>query len=113
VLVQQAPCRIPNGGFGRVWLYPDASKGHTCPQVPSGDIDADGRFRIRTRDRDGAPAGWYRVQIVARAPAGPAKSGQRPAVLVPPHYGDSGRSGLVLHVVEKPAEGAYDLRVRK
>jgi hypothetical protein len=112
VFVDKMPCRIPKDGFGRVWLYPDASKGNTCPQVPCGDIDADGRFHIRTRDREGAPAGWYKVQVVAQAPADKQKSAKRQD-LIAPKYADAARSGLVLQVVEKPTGGAYDLKVRK
>ncbi len=112
VWVDRRPCRVPGGGFGRVWLYPDVRKGNACPQVPSGDVGADGRFRIRTRDRDGAPPGWYRVQVVARGVAGKDRA-TRPIDLVAPRYGDAARSGLTLHVVADAAAGTYDLRLRR
>src|SRR5438067_5067600 len=110
VLIKDTPCRLPKGGYGRVWLYPDTAKGNACPQVPAGDIDADGRFRVKTRDTDGAPVGWYKVQVIARRPAAKKGAGNEP--LIPARYGDPERSGLALQVVANAAPGAYDLKVR-
>lgn len=113
VRVDGQPVRIPPGGYGRVYLHPDAAKGNTCPQPPFGDIDAQGRYRVRTRGQDGAPPGWYRVEVVARGPSGSANLTSERASLVSQKYGDPRRSGLTLNVLTEPRAGGYDLELRK
>jgi hypothetical protein len=112
VFVDKSPCGIPKDGYGRIWLYPDTNKGNQCPQVPVGELDSEGRFRIATRSLPGAPAGWYKVQVVAKAPPGKRKS-DKGTDLVPAKYGNVKESGLALEVVAEPRDGMYDLKLRR
>lgn len=50
---------------GDVTFHPDKAKGNTSPHLPTGRIEADGSFKLTTRGRDGAPAGWYKVTVHA------------------------------------------------
>jgi hypothetical protein len=102
-----------------VWFKPDASKGNTSPFDPVGTVDADGNYKLTTKGKNGAPPGWYQVVVTARedaAPAHPQRPGpHRPVAksLLPSKYGQPQTSGLAIEVVEKPAPGAYDLKLSK
>ena len=102
-----------------VLFKPDASKGNSSPFQPTGTVDADGTYTLKTKSKKGAPPGWYKVVVTARedAPPLPPKTPQhrRPAAmsLVPAKYGQEKTSGLSIEVVENPAPGAYDLKLTK
>lgn len=105
------PLRIPPGGFGKVWLYPDTSKGNNSPQIPIGAIGPKGGYKVFTRDQEGAPPGWYKVMIVATEPGLKKSRDRKP--LLHAKYSSPETSGLFIHVVETPAPGAYNLKVTK
>jgi hypothetical protein len=113
VLVNGQPLRLPAGAFGRVWFYPDVSRGNTCPQVPSGDLDAEGRFELAVRGRKGAPPGWYRVMVVASEQADPNHPTRKRKSFVHPRYASVDTSGLLLQVVAAPAAEEYNLHLMK
>ena len=98
---------------------PDASRGNTSPFEPTGTVDADGSYTLKTKGRSGAPPGWYKVIVTAREetdPTHPKSPQQRRPVaksLLPAKYGQVETSGLSIEVVEKPAPGAYDLKLNK
>jgi hypothetical protein len=103
-----------------VLLKPDAAKGNTSPFEPTGTVDEVGNYTVRTKGKQGAPPGWYKVVVTARdesPPEHPKSGGQshRPVAhsLVPARYGQEKTSGLSLEVVENPAPGAYDLKLTK
>src|SRR5262249_7571299 len=102
-----------------VLFKPDASKGNTSPFEPTGTVDADGNYTLKTKGKNGAPLGWYKVVVTAHEESPPQhpKSPQkhRPVVktLVPARYGQEKTSDLSIEVVENPTRGAYDLKLTK
>ena len=87
---------------GSILLMPDKELGNTSASQPSGAIK-DGDFELSTADRPGAPAGAYKVAIIANEPA----SSVAPVRWIAnPRYA-SDRSGLHAQVVENPAAKAY------
>jgi hypothetical protein len=105
---------------GTVLFRPDSARGNSGAEVV-GTIDENGTYVLRTgtgpQAREGAAPGWYKVGVVAvREPDATAKrvGGLPPArvPLIPLKYADAANSGLAVEVVESPAEGAYDLKLR-
>src|SRR4051794_8076203 len=60
VLVDGAPLA---GMSGQVTFEPDQTKGNKTPVSPSGEIDKDGRYKLSSKGKPGAPAGWYKVAV--------------------------------------------------
>lgn len=102
-----------------VVFKPDASRGNTSTFEPTGTVDADGNYTLKTKGKDGAPLGWYQVIVTAREEAAPthpkSPKQHRPVAksLLPAKYGRAETSGLSIEVVEKPEPGAYDLKLNK
>jgi hypothetical protein len=99
-----------------VLFKPDASRGNTSPFEPAGTVDADGSYSLKTKGKNGAPPGWYKVVVTAREespPVHPQNPRHRPATksLVPAKYGLEKTSDLSIEVVENPGLGAYDLKL--
>jgi hypothetical protein len=98
---------------GSLVFKPDASKGNNSKFEPASAIGPDGSYSLFTKEREGAPPGWYKVGIVAQEepsatdPYAPRKS------LIPAHYNDAETSGLAVEVVASPPAGAYDLKLAK
>jgi hypothetical protein len=104
---------IATGNVRSVMLRPDAEKGNTSPHEPRGEIDKDGNFEIFTANRRGAPPGHYKVAVSIMESPLPDSTNMyaAPKWLIDAKYGDPETSGLTLNVVEKPANGAYDLTI--
>jgi hypothetical protein len=101
-----------------VLFKPDASKGNTHPFEPAGTVDDDGNYTLLTKNKNGAPLGWYKVVVTALAsepvhPKGLHHSRPVAQSLLPPKYGQAKTTDLIVEVVEHPAPGAYDLKLRK
>ena len=102
-----------------VLFKPDASKGNSSPFEPVGTVDADGNYTLKTKKKNGAPPGWYKVVLTAHEDASPqhpkTPHDGRPITrsLVPAKYGREATSGLSIEVVESPLPGAYDLKLTK
>jgi len=84
---------------GLVVFTPDGERGNAGP-LAWAEIQRDGRFRLKSDERDGAVVGWHRVTV--------AGSSQR--VIVPPHYRDPDRSRL-LREVKPGSAGPVDLHL--
>lgn len=112
ILLRGKPLVIEDGEFGRVWFHPDAAKGNKCPQVAVGELDAEGKFRLRTRGQDGAPLGWYKVAVIATEQIDPQRPKRKRRSLVPAVYHAAETSPLSVEVVEEPVAGAYVLKLR-
>lgn len=97
---------------GTVVLHPDASKGNTTKHEPRGGIDAEGRYKIMTHPREGAPPGWYKVAVIATEPSDPKDLYSLPRWLIPEKYGKPEESGLSFEVRGEPQPKAYDLDLR-
>ena len=84
---------------GTIVFIPDTSRGGSGP-LARGAIQTDGSFRLQTEDGSaGAPAGWYRVTVMAID--GFAYAGNAayvPRSLLPDKYRDPDLSGLVCEV---------------
>jgi hypothetical protein len=84
---------------GTIVFIPDPSRGGSGP-LARGTIQTDGSFHLQTEDgAAGAPAGWYRVTVMAIdgfAYAGPGA--YVPRSLLPDKYRDPDLSGLVCEV---------------
>src|SRR5438874_10922837 len=53
---------------GTLSFRPDKSKGNHALHEPYGEIDAAGNYKLFTNRQEGAPAGWYRVAVMAAEP---------------------------------------------
>ena len=80
---------------GTIVFTPDPTRGGSGPLARS-EIQADGRYQLRTEDKSGAVAGWHRISV---APAGPPGSLSR---TLPARYRDPDLSGQCLEV--KPGQ---------
>lgn len=99
---------------GVVIFRPDAARGNTSRQEPRGQIDAEGGYKLKTAQSDGAVPGWYKIGIIASQPSvDPKNPYAYPKSLIPRIYNDPERSGLTVEVVEKPNPGAYDVTISK
>ena len=88
---------------GTVVFVPDPSRGGSGP-LARAEIQADGRYRLRTGDKSGAVPGWHRVTV---APGGPAGS---PTRTLPPRFSDPESSGQC-HEVKPGQENTIDLHL--
>lgn len=68
---------------GTIVFTPDAERGNSGP-IARAEIQPDGKFRLRSDDRDGIVPGWHRITV----------AGSSKRVLVPTHYRDPDRSRL-------------------
>jgi hypothetical protein len=103
---------ITAGNARTVILSPDRAQGNATPHEPRGSIDKDGKFEVFTANRPGAPPGHYKVAVcIMESPMNTRDMYAPPKWLIDQKYGDPSTSGLSLHVVENPAEGAYDLKI--
>ena len=98
---------------GSLVFKPDATKGNNSTLQPASDISTDGTYNLFTREKPGAPAGWYKVGVVAEGPASATDPYAPRKSLVAQKYNDPETSGLAVEVVENPAPGAYDLKLTK
>jgi hypothetical protein len=109
VLLNGKPAK---GLTGSVLFVPDLARGNLSPIRAGGQIDAVGRYRLSTKGRSGAPAGWYKV-VVNAVPAG---TGDREVVKRPVinlRYMAEKATPLSIEVVANPAPGSYDLKVTR
>jgi hypothetical protein len=106
---------------GIVTFLPDEAKGNKTKLSPTGQIGADGTYKLTTDNRTGAPLGWYKVIVNTEVPGmsmttpdptrpgvapGPAKS-----VQVDPKYRDALKTDLHFEVVASPGPDVYDLKL--
>src|SRR5262245_27234201 len=62
VTIDGVPLTAPN----TVILFkPDTAKGNNSPFEPTGTVDGEGNYTLRTKGKKGAPPGWYRVAVTA------------------------------------------------
>lgn len=102
---------LPGAG---VTLHPDTAKGNTAQYLPAGIADSQGNYELIAATKKGAPAGWYKVVVVAPVP--PRTGGEAPKVGPPPFnikYTDAAKSDLSVEVKDGAAAGAYDIKLTK
>jgi hypothetical protein len=99
-----------------VLFKPDTSRGNTSPFEPTGIADSEGRYKLVTNGKKGAPPGWYKV-IVTAAEGSIADSDHPktrhpgPRSILPAKYGQAKTTPISIEVVENPAPDAYDLKL--
>jgi hypothetical protein len=98
---------------GSLTYKPDAAKGNTSSLEPAATIGSDGSYTLYTKEKPGAPPGWYKVRVVAEGPANPADPYAPVKSLIPARWNDAETSGLTVEVVASPPAGAYDLKLTK
>jgi hypothetical protein len=93
---------------GTVVFHPDPEKGNKEKREPRATITSDrpGVCQLTTDNREGAPAGWYKVTVHALEPA--ASSLRPPQWLAHPRYADVKTSGLSVEVRKDAPGTAYD-----
>jgi hypothetical protein len=98
-----------------ILFKPDRAKGNQSPFVPAGSVDEQGAYTITTKGKEGAPPGWYKVQVTATGEyeEHPKSKNRHPGPhsVLPPKYGQEATSDLAIEVVERPAPNAYDLKL--
>lgn len=99
---------------GNVVFVPDLKAGTKHMSYPGATIGPDGRYELANGDRPGAPAGTYRVVILATANPVP----ERPKDWVPEwlmnvKYTDAASTDLVATVPNAGSDGAYDFDLKK
>jgi hypothetical protein len=90
---------VPLSG-GTIVFSPDPERGGSGPLAVA-EIQADGFYVLKTEDRPGAAAGWYRITVVAlQGTAAPPQEQAwvRARSLLPAKYRDPGLSGLSCQV---------------
>lgn len=112
VIVGNAPLKLKDGQFGRVWYYPMKDKGNSSPHVPCGDIDAEGRYKLYTLGKSGAPPGWYRVMTIAGVNSEAGRPKPKRKLLINERYTSFETSGIVIQVAEGAGEPAFDLKLK-
>ena len=98
---------------GSLVFKPDAAKGNASKFDSSSEISADGSYSLYTRQKEGAPPGWYKVSVVAQGPANPADPYSAQKSLIAERYNNPEASGLEVEVTASPPAGGYDLKLAK
>jgi hypothetical protein len=95
---------------GSVSFRPDPARGNTSKHHPTAELDPDGRFRLVTAGRPGAPPGWYKVLVFSAEKVGDGPYGgpTLPKWRTSPRYTDEATTPLAVEVVPDPPPGAYD-----
>jgi hypothetical protein len=97
---------------GTVVLYPDGGRGNSTKHEPRGNIEPDGTYKIVTHPHEGAPAGWYKVAVIATEPSDSKNPYSLPRSSIPERFKDPDKSGLTLEVQSQPRAGAYDFDLK-
>jgi hypothetical protein len=98
---------------GVVIFHADTAKGNETQATPKGNIDAEGRYELRTGNSRGAPAGWYRVTVFSEKPGEIKRGVNGPRPLYNEQYERDDRTPLHIEVKAGAAQDAYTLRLTK
>ncbi|MDX1944742.1 MAG: hypothetical protein SFU86_04985 [Pirellulaceae bacterium] len=104
----------PLGG-GTVSLRPDVEKGNKLFHHPTGMIDPQGRYTLFTNEREGAPAGWYKVVVFSNERTeekGKSHPGM-PKSLISTRYNQVQTTPLAVEVKPDAPPGSYDFDLQK
>jgi hypothetical protein len=95
---------------GAVVFWPDAAKGNAFVGRPTGDV-AEGRYKLMTEGRAGAPLGWYKVTVSGYEGAPDSTKPLETKNLISKKYQDAATTDLNVEVVA--SGGSYNLKVSK
>lgn len=96
---------------GSIVLFPDAAKNNTTQHQPRGTV-VDGRYKVITHPREGAPPGWYKVGVTAVEPSDPKNPYSDQRSTIPEKYGKVEETKVAVEVRRDPPAGAYDLEFK-
>lgn len=99
-------------GQGGVSFFADTSKGNETQHIPTGVIDAEGKYELITGGQKGAPPGAYKVLVNAFENT-PEEGPVTPRYMLHPKYYDLTKTDLTINVAPDAAPGQYDLKVSK
>jgi len=105
------PLELLDDDFGKIWLYPNRAKGNDFADIPAGTISEDGSFTIFTRGKEGAPAGWYRVVLLANRTRDPEHPNQKRKTVIPRAFNNPDETTLEILVEEKEEGFEYDISI--
>lgn len=94
-----------------VIFVPDAGKNNMTKHEPRGAV-IDGRYKMLTHPREGAPPGWYKVGVIAMEPSDPKNPYSDQRSLIPERFGKADESKLTVEVRKDASAGAYDLELK-
>ena len=97
---------------GSLLFKPDAAKGNTSTLEPAGQIDSSGNYKMFTNHKPGAPAGWYKVIVIATEPIDPKDPYAPRKSFVDGKYNGEQTTDLALEVIANAPPGAYDLKMK-
>lgn len=98
------------GMSGMVLFVPDRDKGNASSFRAAGPIDAEGRYKLTTLGKVGAPPGWYKV-LVNSVTAGTDDREVDTQLAVHSRYSGEKTTPLSVEVTAAKGQGAYDLLV--
>ena len=110
MFVNDQPVQAGETVKGYVVLHPDQTKGNTTQEQVSAEIGPDGSFKVLTRDKEGAPPGWYKVTVDLAETKASDPYYFRKKIL--DKYYEKDKSGIAFEVVENPEPGRYDLKLK-
>jgi hypothetical protein len=93
---------------GGVTFVPDKEKGNSSTEQPSALISESGTYELYTDKKSGAPAGWYKVVVVAKEKVDSSKPKEAKS-LIDEKYGSAETTDLSIEV---KSGGKYDLSLR-
>ncbi len=96
---------------GWVTLKADKSKGNTFTGEPIGEINSQGEYTVQTNGKAGAPLGSYKILVSLSGAITEDNTKVKSQPHSNPTYLNADITPLKFDVVEKPAEGAYDLKL--
>jgi hypothetical protein len=100
---------------GSISFRPDANKENISLHHPTGRIERDGTYRLYIREREGAPAGWYKVVVFVNEPIVDQQGRTHPGMpktLIDRRYNHPDATPLAVEVKPDAAPGSYDFEVK-
>src|SRR5439155_1665891 len=102
------PKKLPKDATVCVAYVPEASKPRSANLSPSGIVDDQGNFTLKTGTKPGAPLGKYKVRVTATVPGDPKDPYAVPRSLIKENYSDAKMTPLSIEVKENAPAGSYD-----
>jgi hypothetical protein len=122
------PKRVPASGSvdldgkplegGILYFNPDTSKGNNARVSCSSPVK-NGKFELQTAGVErsdsgpGVPLGWYKVSVRVNTPGEPPIFPGPVIANIDPVYLDPEKTPVSIEVVENPAPGQYDIKLKK
>jgi hypothetical protein len=98
---------------GSVTFHPDKEKGNNITQQPRAEIGENGEYKLYTDGKEGAPAGSYKVTVMAQAVAEGADPYGPQKFLVREDYTKVETTPLSIEVKDDAPQNYYDIKLEK